>query len=44
MEMNIKNLKIGTRLGLGFGLVFVLMAILISLALTRFAGIVNINS
>ncbi|MDO8306304.1 methyl-accepting chemotaxis protein [Herminiimonas sp.] len=42
--MNIKNLKIGTRLGLGFGLVFVLMAILISLALTRFAGIGKINS
>jgi len=42
--MNITNLKIGTRLGLGFGLVFVLMAILISLALTRFAGIGKINS
>ncbi|RBA25382.1 methyl-accepting chemotaxis protein [Herminiimonas fonticola] len=42
--MNIKNLKIGTRLGIGFGLVFVLMAILIVLALARFAGIGKINS
>ncbi len=41
--MNIANLKIGTRLGVCFGLVFVLMAILISLAVASLAGIGKIN-
>lgn len=37
--MNPKNMKIGTRLGLGFGLVLTLMLALIVIALTRFASI-----
>jgi methyl-accepting chemotaxis protein len=35
----IKNLKIGVRLGLGFGLVLLLMGAMVTLALTRFAAI-----
>jgi methyl-accepting chemotaxis protein len=35
----IKNLKIGARLGLGFGLVLLLMGAMITLAVTRFAAI-----
>ena len=35
----IKNLRIGARLGLGFGLVLLLMGAMITLALSRFAAI-----
>ena len=35
----VKNLKIGIRLGLGFGLVLLLMGAMITLALARFAAI-----
>jgi methyl-accepting chemotaxis protein len=35
----IKNLKIGSRLGLGFGLVLLLMSAMIMLAVTRFAAV-----
>src|SRR5205814_2343671 len=37
----IRNLKIGTRLGLGFGLVLLLMGAMIGLAATRLAAIGN---
>ena len=35
----IKDLRIGTRLGLGFGLVLLLMGVMITVALVRFSGI-----
>lgn len=37
--MNLKNMKIGMRLGLGYGLVLLLMAALVAVALTRFVSI-----
>jgi methyl-accepting chemotaxis protein len=37
--MNVKNLKIGARLGIGFGFILALMAILIAVSLTRLAAI-----
>ncbi|WP_076593635.1 methyl-accepting chemotaxis protein [Herminiimonas arsenitoxidans] len=41
--MNILNVKIGARLGMCFGLIFVLTAILIVFALVRFSDIGKIN-
>ncbi|MEO8169789.1 MAG: methyl-accepting chemotaxis protein [Oxalobacteraceae bacterium] len=37
--MNINNLKIGTRLGLGFGAVLLLLAIIVGLGITRLADL-----
>jgi len=42
--MNIANLKIGTRLGLGFGLLIVMLLAVILLALWRFSQIGEVNS
>jgi methyl-accepting chemotaxis protein len=42
--MNRETMKVSTRLGVGFGLVLLMMAILIGLALMRFASIGEINS
>jgi len=42
--MNFETMKVGTRLGVGFGLVLLMMAILIGLALVRFASIGEINN
>lgn len=39
VNMNLKNMKIGVRLGLGFGLVLLLMLTLIAVGLTRFTRI-----
>ncbi|WP_175626293.1 MULTISPECIES: methyl-accepting chemotaxis protein [Oxalobacteraceae] len=41
--MNILNIKIGARLAMGFGAIFILMATLIVLALLRFNSIGEIN-
>ncbi|MGH8806750.1 MAG: methyl-accepting chemotaxis protein [Noviherbaspirillum sp.] len=41
--MNMANMKIGVRLGLGFGLVLILMVTLITIGLLRFASIGDIN-
>jgi len=41
--MSIANMKVGTRLGLSFGLVLVLMTIMIAIALTRFTTIGEIS-
>ncbi|WP_293777564.1 methyl-accepting chemotaxis protein [uncultured Oxalicibacterium sp.] len=41
--MNMSNMKIGTRLGLGFGFVSLLMVVLIAVALYRFDQVGNIN-
>ncbi|KRH98582.1 methyl-accepting chemotaxis protein [Curvibacter sp. PAE-UM] len=42
--MTIANLKIGTRLGLGFGLLIVMLLAVILLALLRFSQIGEVNS
>ena len=42
--MNIANMKIGVRLGSGFGLVLMLMAILLAISLASFSNIGDINS
>ncbi|MBI2746546.1 MAG: MCP four helix bundle domain-containing protein [Burkholderiales bacterium] len=42
--MNIANLKIGTRLGLGFGLLIVMLLAVILLALWRFSQVGEVNS
>ena len=39
----IKNLKIGTRLGLGFGFVLLLMMVLIAVGVTRLGNIGDVN-
>ncbi|CAN0624555.1 methyl-accepting chemotaxis protein Trg [Burkholderia multivorans] len=41
--MNASNLKIGTRLGLGFGLVMILMVVLITVGSSRFTNIGNLS-
>ncbi|MEM5386837.1 methyl-accepting chemotaxis protein [Paraburkholderia phymatum] len=41
--MRITNLKIGTRLGLGFGLVLLLMVVLIVVSLSRIAEVGDLN-
>ncbi|MBC7857298.1 MAG: MCP four helix bundle domain-containing protein, partial [Burkholderiaceae bacterium] len=42
--MNLETMKVSTRLGVGFGLVLLMMAILIGLALVRFASVGEINN
>ncbi|CAM2142012.1 methyl-accepting chemotaxis protein I, serine sensor receptor [Pararobbsia alpina] len=42
--MNAENMKIGTRLGLGFGLVMLLMVVLIGAGLSRFSRIGDMNA
>src|SRR5258706_8356013 len=42
--MNIKNMKIGSRLSVGFGLVLLMMTINITIALLRFSSVGEINS
>jgi methyl-accepting chemotaxis protein len=42
--MSFKDLKIGVRLALGFGMVFLLMIILIGVGLTRFKSVNDINA
>lgn len=44
MKMNIANMKIGARLGTGFGLVLMLMVTLIAVGLVRLASIGEITS
>lgn len=41
--MNLKNMKIGMRLGAGFGLLLLLMGILIVIAQIRLASVGDIN-